>query len=275
MQPEAFCAVGCPPQKLCPVADNDLGCVIGTERLHNPGQPRCCEVDNTDIYLKTVRDILAYLNTHPNNSQNTANFRQALGTMLQRLNIDPGPSMFSNDTLFIDNSSNQAPDANFTPSQTDDLLKLLENATEMPTVELFVNDITRQPIERRDHMFTFYVTDPPPNVRNLLGLASSVFVFFNNVRAHEMVSLVVHVLEEGSTFADSGHFVGSYGAPLTPVSRGLVRTIRRSMHTSTFTGSIALDGSNLLENDVPIGTDVLTPTKRIITTANRLEVVLD
>lgn len=273
MQPEAFCAVGCPQQKLCPVADNNLGCVIGTERLHNPGQPRCCEVDNADIYLKTVRDILAYLNTHPNNTQNTANFRRAFGTMLQRLNIGAGPSMFSNDTLFIDNSSNQAPDANFTPSQTDDFLKLLENANEMPTVELFADDITRQPIERRVDKFYFYVTDPPPNVRNLLGLASNVFVFFNNARAHEMVSLAVHVLEEDSLFAESGHFVS--GTPLTPVSRSLVRTIRRSMHGSTFTGKIRLDGNNLLQNNVPIGTDVLTPTKRIITTANSLQVEID
>ena len=160
MQPEAFCAVGCPPQKLCPVADNNLGCVIGTERLHNPGQPRCCEVDNADVYINTVRDILAYLNTHPNNTEETAGFRQALGTMLQSLNIGAGAaSMFSNDTLFIDNMSRGAANANFTPSQTDDFLKLLEKAEEMPTVDLYHDDITRQPIARRTDKFYFNIND--------------------------------------------------------------------------------------------------------------------
>ncbi|CAM9777587.1 unnamed protein product [Ectocarpus sp. 8 AP-2014] len=274
MQPEAFCAVGCPPQKLCPVADNNLGCVIGTERLRNPGQPRCCEVDNADIYLKTVRDILAYLNTPPNATQITANFRQALGTMLQRLNIGPGPSMFFNDTLFIDNSSNQAPNANFTPSQTDDLLKLLEKSNERTPVELFVHDMVRQPIERREDKFEFHIEDPPENVPDLLCLADRMFVFFNNAEAHRMVSLVIHVLEEDS-FAESGFFVGAYGAPVSRVSRGLVRSIRRAMHTTTFKGRIRLHGNNLLEDNVEIRTDVVAPRKRIVTAATTLDVEID
>ncbi|AAK14581.1 unnamed protein product [Ectocarpus sp. 4 AP-2014] len=273
MQPEAFCAVGCPPQKLCPVADNNLGCVIGTERLHNPGQPRCCEVDNADIYLKTVRDILAYLNTPQNDHQNTANFRQALGIMLQRLNIGAGPSMFSNDTLFIDNSSNQAPDANFTPSQTDDLLKLLEKSNERTQVDLFVHDIVRQPIERREDKFDFYIEDPPENVPDLLCLADRMFVFFSNAEAHRMVSLVVHVLE-GDSFAESGFYVGAYGAPVSRVTRNLIRYIRRAMHTTTFTGSIRLEGDNLLADNVEIGTDVVAPGKTIVTAARTLDVII-
>ncbi|CAN0580483.1 unnamed protein product [Ectocarpus sp. 12 AP-2014] len=273
MQPEAFCAVGCPPQKLCPVADDNLGCVIGTERLHNPGQPRCCEVDNADIYLKTVRDILAYLNAPPNAPQNTANFRQALGTMLQRLNIGPGPSMFSNDILFIDNSSNQAPDANFTPSQTDDLLKLLAMSNERTQVELFASDISRQPRERREDKFDFYIEDPPENVPDLLCRADRMFVFFNNAEAHRMVSLILHVLE-GDNFAECGFFVGAYGAPVTRVSRNLVRNIKRAMHTTTFKGRIRMDGNNLLEDNVEIGTDVVAAGKTIVTTATTLDVII-
>lgn len=281
MQPEAFCAVGCPPQKLCPVADDNFGCVIGTERLHNPGQPRCCEVDNADVYLSTVRDILAYLNTDPNNTEETAGFRRVLSTMLQRLNVGAGAaSMFSEDTLFIDNSSRGGPNANFTPSQTDDFLKLLEKAEEMPTVELYHDDITRQPIARRTHNFLFYIFDPPPNApSNLLGLASHVSVFLHNVnpQPHEMVSLAVHVLgEEVPTFAECRHYIS--GSPASPLSRGHYRTIRRAMLTSNFTGAIRLDGNNqnLLADDVPIGTDEWDfQRKRIITTATSLEIYID
>ena len=90
-----------------------------------------------------------------------------------------------------------------------------------------------------------------------------------------MVSLAVHVLEEEvPTFADCGHYIS--GNPASPLSRGQYRTIRRAMLASNFTGSIRLDGNNLLADDVPMGTDEWDfQRKRIITTATTLDIQID
>lgn len=60
----AYFAIGCPPNKTCPVADPSLSFVVGTSRPHNLGTPRCCEVDHNDVFISTARDIEAPGN-HP------------------------------------------------------------------------------------------------------------------------------------------------------------------------------------------------------------------
>lgn len=94
MDDAAYCAVGCPPNKTCPVADPNLGWVIGISRLHNPGTPRCCELDGNDgAFISTVRDIEEYGN-QPHIVQHnpgTVGFRTAFYILVRAMDTSQGP----------------------------------------------------------------------------------------------------------------------------------------------------------------------------------------
>jgi hypothetical protein len=267
-----FCAIGCPPDKKCPVADDAHGCVIGSTRLHNPGQPRCCEVDSADNYLKTVRDILAHGNALPNAQQRTAGFRRALGAMIQKLTIDPGPSMFSNGTLFIDNSINGTPSANFSPSQVDDLLRLLAKMSRRTNiVEVTTDDILRLPRELREDKFDFMVNNASVDTDNILSVANKLSVFFDNAEGFRVVSLITKALAERDPFVISRVFVGVTTLN-SPINKRHVQYIRGSMNKTRFKGNMRVHGNNIFHNDVQLGTINIAEGKTIVTTTDTLTI---
>lgn len=94
MDDDAYCAYGCPQGKRCPVADPNLGCVVGTLLPNNPGRPRCCEVDDDQYFIDRVRAILAYGNCPDIVQQNAgiSGVRQALGALLDNMNLGGPPA---------------------------------------------------------------------------------------------------------------------------------------------------------------------------------------
>ena len=267
------CAFGCPVGKKCLVADDTHGCVIGSPRLQNPGQPLCCEIDHADIYLETVRDILAHGNAPPNARQSTADFRRALGDMMQKFTIRPGLSMFSNGTLFIDNSSRHAPSADFSPSQVDDLLRLLLKVSRRRRiiVELTTDDILRLPPEIRENKFYFMVNNASVRIDNILSVANDLSVFFDNAEGYQVVSHINKALFERNPFANSTVFVGvtTLGSP---IKKRHIQDIRHGMQTTRFKGNMRVFCGDLFHDQVHMGTIVVAEGKTIEITANTLTI---
>ena len=100
MNDDAYCAVGCPPEKVCPATTPLFGCAIGTARPHNPDTPFCCEVDANTLFLSTMKRIEIYGNKPDSTALNpgTLPFRQRLRKLSRDLDASwLGPSLFSLD----------------------------------------------------------------------------------------------------------------------------------------------------------------------------------
>lgn len=181
MDDAADCAVGCPPNKTCPVASPNLGCVIGTSRPHNPGTPRYCEIDGNDVYISTERDMEAYGNQRHivQQNQGTLELRQALYVLVQAIDIPQGPSMLRSDDEAL--SFPRLPYAiqGLTTNMIDDLVRLLHNMVPDSgfEVELQIADIERQPRSwhaNPRNCFAVHPTHAQRLPQNALNLAANL-----------------------------------------------------------------------------------------------------
>ena len=283
MEAADFCSFGCPPDKACPVADDVLGCIIGSERLHNPGQPRCCEVDNANFYLHTVWGILEYGNAPGNQREETVYIRQALGAMLERLHIgqDQDQSMFiEDDSLYIDNHDIGGPAPNFSQSQINDLLKLLHIMSgERRIVDISTDDVLRLERELLQEKFTFFMHDAPADNDNILYLADDTFVFFRNIEGYRLASIISKALTERNPFALTKVTI-HIGTLDSRVNKHHIRMMKGAMRKSRFRGSIHVQGMDGLFNEnvqteVTNVADQLGVTKTITTSENELEIRIE
>lgn len=283
MDDDAYCAVGCPPDKLCPATAPHIGCAIGTARPHNSNTPFCCEVDANDVFLSTVKKIEEYGN-QPNIrqlNQGSLEFRTKLHLLIRNIHTPPqGPSLFrpGEDALVF------PPDVvdiqGFTPGMIDDLIKTVHNMVPDSgfEVHLQVADIRRQPRSWRANPaneFVVFPTPLPQLPQDALLLAANLEIWTSQATGFRVVSLMLNALAEPHPMptADTSLRVDHHFAQ--KIKRRHVEQIKAAMRATRFVGTMALNTlRNPFEQNVALGQFLVAPGKTLRLTPQLLEIII-
>lgn len=282
MNDAGYCNVGCPANSICPVADPNLGCVIGTTRPHNPGTPRCCQVDANFMFMKTVRDILAHGNDLVISQQNvgTVGIRQALGALLQTIDIPGGPSFFDDNhrALIIDPDLVDIHD--LTESHIDDLVQILQKMVPQSgfQAELPFADIQRQPRVWRENLMNTFVSMPTPTLTlppKALNIAANLDITATQANGPKLVSLFLNALADPDPMPSANTRIRVAAQLASKINRRNIAQIGAAMQATRFVGTLSLISSRyLLKPEVDIGQFQVSPGKSIRLTLHLLEVTI-
>lgn len=277
MDDAAYCAYGCPDDKLCPVANPDIGCAFGTELLHNPGRPRCCEVDNDYRFLDTVRAILSYGNS-PGVAQRNAGtgaFRQALGQFLNSINFggSPGTTFIWHGLLDLNAGGL------LEPSMIDDLVQLMH--TMVPDsgfkVKMDFADIVRQPVALKEDPRNFFISQEVPLQElptNALTVAAHLIVRGRDATGAKAISLVLNALANFNPWmnTDTELRLDSCDPKISPRQ---VAHLRAAIQSTRIVGKVAITiWSNPFASSVQLGQFEVASGKEMILSENGVEITI-
>lgn len=282
MNDAAYCDVGCPANNVCPVADPNLGCVIGTARPHHPGTPRCCQIDANTVFLRTVRDILAHGNHPVTSHQNagTGGVRQALGSLLQTIDIPAGPSFFPEDHRVLVIEPDLVDLHDLTESHIDDLVQILQKMVPDSgfQAELPIADIQRQPRAWRENHRNIFISMPTPTLTlppRALNLAANLHITATQANGPKLVSLFLNALADPDPMPSANTRIQVTGRLALRINRRNIAQIGAAMRATRFVGTLTLGSFRyLLAPGVGVGHFQVSPGKSIRLTQHLLEVTI-
>lgn len=276
MNDAAYCAYGCPQGKRCPVADPQLGCVVGTALANNPGRPRCCEVDANDHFIDVVRAILTYGSLGQNvlHYPGTAGIRDALQTLLDNMKLG-GPSVQNgfSDVLTIHPGQ-------LVPTTIDELVQLLHKMVPISgfSVDMELSHIERQPRAWRANPVNYFYSTRAPLQNlppNTLTLAAKLEIWPENVSGSQVVALVLNVLANPDPWPTARVELRLEQGCHPLIRRRHITDLRRAMHTTRFVGRITIDGIHRpFAAHVQPGRFVVAPGKQMLITTDVLEITV-
>lgn len=281
MNDAAYCAYGCPGGKLCALGDPNIGCVVGTELLHNPGRPRCCEVDNDYHFLDTVRAILHHGNTPfvVQRNAGTGACRQALGQLLDSINAGgyPAQTFISNGTLDIPTH------AQFPTHMIDDMVQLMHMMVPDSglRVKMEFDDIVRQPLVLREEPRNLFKSHEVPIQQlpnHALTVAARLQVFARGATGAQAVMLVIHALsnpDPSTNPATDTELRLEFGCD-PKITRRHVTMVRNAMQSTRFVGKVSINSlPNPFQGDVQLGQFQVAAGKDINVSAHGMEITIN